>query len=84
MHGNKKKKISREEGIKIIKKYDGKYPREYLGKKLEEILKDINLDQHKFDEICDQFTNKKLFLLDNNNRPRKDNDGNLIPNFDIK
>ena len=80
----RRKKISREEGIKIVKKYDGKYPKVYLGKKLEEILNDINLEKNKFDEICDQFTNKKLFLLDNKNKPQKDNHGNLIPNFEIK
>jgi hypothetical protein len=55
-----------------------------LGKKLEDILNDINLEKKKFDEICDQFTNKKLFQLDNNNIPKKDKSGNLIPNFVIQ
>ena len=79
----RRKKFLERKKLKLLK-YDGKYPKVYLGKKLEEILNDINLEKNKFDEICDQFTNKKLFLLDNKNKPQKDNHGNLIPNFEIK
>ena len=80
----RRKKITRKEGIELIKKYDGKYPSSYLGKKLELILKDIGLEKKRFDEICDIFTNKKIFQLDNNNKPKKDKNGNLIPLFKIK
>ena len=65
MYGDKEKKISRAEGIELVKKYDGKYPSSYLGKDLEKIISEIEIDLNKFNEICDQFTNKKLFKLDN-------------------
>lgn len=80
----RRKKISREKGIKIIKKYDGNYPKIYLGKKLEAILAEIGLTKKEFDNICDQFTNKKLFCLNNRNEIIKQNNGNLIPLFEIK
>lgn len=80
----RRKKISRKDGIDIIKKYDGKYPNIYLGKKLEDIINEIGIDKNHFDNICDQFTNKKLFKLDNNKKPLKDNKGNLIPLFEIE
>ena len=79
----RRKKITRKEGISIIKKFDGKYPKEYLGKKLEDILEDIDITKIEFDSICDQFTNKKLFKLDNNKKPMKDDEDNLLPNFEI-
>ena len=80
----RRKKITRKDGIDIIKKYDGKYPNIYLGKKLEDIIKEIGIDKNHFDNICDQFTNKKLFKLDNKKKPLKDKDGNLIPLFEIE
>ena len=80
----RRKKITRKDGIDIIRKYDGKYPNIYLGKKLEDIIKEIGIDKNHFDNICDQFTNKKLFKLDNKKKPLKDKDGNLIPLFEIE
>lgn len=47
--------ITREQGIKIVKKHDGKFPKEYLGKKLLEILEDIDMGVITFDKICDKF-----------------------------
>ena len=80
----RRKKISRAEGIELVKKYDGKYPSSYLGKDLEKIISEIEIDLNKFNRICDQFTNKKLFKLDNQKKPLKDKNGNLIPTFEIK
>ncbi len=57
----RQKIITREEGIKLVKQNDGKYPKTYLGKRLENILKDIDLTIDEFDEICDRFTNKEIF-----------------------
>ena len=55
-------RISRSQGLELIKLHDGKYPWTYLGKPLVEILDRINVSLAEFDEICDRFTNKNLFL----------------------
>ena len=53
--------ITREDGIKIVEKHDGKYPSEYLGKPIHDILSDIGMDINEFNMICDNFTNYDLF-----------------------
>lgn len=76
-------RLSREEAIKLIKKHDGKFPWTCLGMKLEEILKDIDMQEDEFIEICDRFTNKKLFVKDKNGNLQKDRHGNLTKiNYD--
>jgi N-acetyl sugar amidotransferase len=72
------KKINIDEGKKIILDNDGNYPHEYLGKKLENILSDIDMTIEEFDHIADKFTNKKIFQLDDNNNLKKDNKKKLI------
>jgi N-acetyl sugar amidotransferase len=62
--------ISREDGLNIVKKHDGKYPSEYLGKNIKDILKYINMTEDEFEKICDEFTNYEIF--------QKDVDGKLI------
>lgn len=65
--------ISREDGLEIIKKHDGKFPSSYLGKELSEILSYIGMSVEEFNNICDEFTNKQLFKLDKNNNLIKEN-----------
>jgi len=48
-----------------------------LGKSLQEILEPLELSVDEFIKICDQFTNKKLFVKDANGRLVKDRFGNL-------
>ena len=64
--------ISREEGIKLVKENDGKYPSSYLGKKLDDILKDIDMTIIEFDEVCERFTNKEIFMCDQSGELIKD------------
>ena len=71
------KKISIEEGKKIIFANDGNYPHYYLGKKLENILSDIEMTVEQFDKIADRFTNKKLFELDNSGALKRNNNKKL-------
>ena len=66
-------RMSREEGINLIKKYEGKIPRKYF----KEFLESAELTEEEFHKICDKFTNKKLFLIDQNGRFIKDKDMNL-------
>ena len=63
-------RITRNQGLDLIKTCDGKYPWTYLDKPLDLILQKIGLTISEFDIICDRFTNKNLFL--------KDTDGNLV------
>lgn len=70
-------RLTRVQGIKLVKKHDGKFPWEYLGKSLEEILAPLDMTVEEFVRICDRFTNKKLFVRDANGRLVKDTHGNL-------
>ena len=69
----RKKRISREEALNFVKKYEGKFPIKYLDRDLEAILKDINMSISEFIEICDKFTNKNIFEIDKNGNLIKDN-----------
>ena len=44
--------------------HDGKFPWTYLGKPIEEILGKIDMTFDEFVEVCDRFTNKRLFVTD--------------------
>ena len=76
-------RISRSEGLKIVKSREGIYPLSYMGVPLMEILDDINLTEIEFLDICKRFTNKKLFELDEELNFLLDKQGNLIKiNYD--
>lgn len=79
----RRERLSREDGIKLVKMHDGKFPWQYLGSSLDEILKDIDLSLDEFIKICDQFTNKKIFVCDSRGNLVKDKEGNLTKiNYD--
>lgn len=76
-------RLSREEGMDIVKRLDGKFPWSYLGYPLEETLNEIDVSLEEFIKICDQFTNKKLFVCDARGNLVKDKRGNLTKiNYD--
>jgi N-acetyl sugar amidotransferase len=70
-------RLSRQDGCNIVRLHDGKFPWNYLGKPLEEILLPLNLLVDEFIQICDKFTNKKIFLKDSKGNLIKDKQGNL-------
>jgi N-acetyl sugar amidotransferase len=74
-------RITREQGLKMVQLHDGKFPCTYLGKPLEEILNNIDMSVDDFVQICDSFTNKKIFKTDFKGNLVKDNKGNLIKLF---
>lgn len=74
----RKKIISREEGIKIVRKYEGLFPNSYLGKSIKEILDNVDLSLEEFTKICDKFTNKKIFKCNQAGELIKDDFGNLV------
>lgn len=70
-------RLSRQDGLDAVKRLDGKFPWEYLGKSLEEILRPLEMTVQEFISICDKFTNKKIFKRDVANMLIKDRDGSL-------
>ena len=66
--------INREEGIRLINKYDGIPP----YKAINEFLKYTNFTEEEFTNILDSFTNKKIFLRDKNRKFIRDIDGSLV------
>lgn len=76
-------RLSREMGLSIVKRLDGKFPLEYLGKSLAETLRPLDITVDEFVRICDKFTNKKIFKRDPSGALLKDRDGNLTKiNYD--
>ena len=71
-------RITREDGIQLIMKHDGKFPNSCLGKPLEDILEPLNFTVDEFVKLCDKFTNKKLFKTDARGELVKDKYQNLI------
>jgi len=75
--------MTREEGIKLTKEIGGKFPKEYLGMKLEDILKYIDMTIDEFNSTCDKFTNKNLFKTDSDGNLMRDANGDIIKiNYD--
>ena len=66
-------KMTREKGIELIKKHEGKIPQKYL----KEFLNAATITMNEFEEICDKFTSKELFQTDQDGKLVKDKEGNL-------
>ena len=66
-------KMTREKGIELIKKHEGKIPQKYL----KEFLNAAAITMNEFEEICDKFTSKELFQTDQDGKLVKDKEGNL-------
>jgi N-acetyl sugar amidotransferase len=76
-------RLSREDGLRLTRLHDGRFPSSYLGASLEEILGDIDMTVDEFVRVCDRFTNKKLFVCDARGELVKDERGNLTKlNYD--
>ena len=70
-------RITRQDAIDLVKRHDGKFPWSYLEKPLEKILEPLDISIDQFINICDRFTNKKLFEKDARGNLIKDKSGNL-------
>ncbi len=76
-------RLAREIGLEIVRRLDGKFPWEYLGKSLEDTLRPLDMTVDEFIRVCDKFTNKKIFKRDVSGALLKDRDGNLTKiNYD--
>lgn len=70
-------RLTRDIGLEIVKRLDGKFPAEYLGKSLADTLRPLNMSVEDFVKVCDRFTNKKIFKRDVNGALIRDKEGNL-------
>lgn len=66
--------ISREEGVRLVNKYDGIPPRKAIKKYLEY----TGFSAKEFNEIVNSYTNKRIFMRDNNGDFTRDIDGSLV------
>ncbi|OOV94083.1 N-acetyl sugar amidotransferase [Pseudomonas sp. MF4836] len=79
----RRERLTRQDGMDIVKNLDGKFPWEYLGKSLEDILRPLDMTVDEFIALCDKFTNKKIFKRDAKGALIKDKEGNLTKvNYD--
>jgi len=56
--------ITREEGVALVKKFDGEFPDKYFN----EIMEYIELKPEKFMELCDQFKSNHLWKKDDSGK----------------
>jgi N-acetyl sugar amidotransferase len=66
--------ITREEGVRLVNKYDGRYPTKAIKKYLEY----TGFSLLEFNKIVDSYTNKKIFKRDDNGNFLKDIDNSLV------
>mgnify|MGYP000898700215 CR=1 FL=1 len=68
----------REDGVELVRLNDGKSPWTYLGKPLAEILEPMELTVDEFIVICDRYTNRDYFKVDEHENLLEDRCGNLV------
>ena len=49
--------LTKEEGLSLIKQFDGEFPKRYE----KEFLEYISMTREEFDEICDEFRPKHIW-----------------------
>lgn len=72
-------RITREKGLELVKQYDGKYPHYAVS----EFIAYSGLTKQEIDDVIDSYTNPIIFKLDEDGRFMRDQDGNLVRNFEI-
>jgi len=74
------KRLTREEGLKLVEQYDGKYP--HIA--IRDFIEYSGLSKEEIDSVIDSFTNPILFRQKDDGSFEKDSQGNLILNFTRK
>ena len=69
--------MTREDALDIVRLHDGKFPWTYLDKPLADILDPLDMSVAEFEKVCDQFTNKSIFVKNADGTLAKDRHGNL-------
>ena len=70
-------RLTRQEALSIVRAHDGRFPWTYLGKPLAQILEPLEMSVDEFIDVCDRFTNKKIFKRNSAGGLLKDSHGNL-------
>jgi N-acetyl sugar amidotransferase len=70
-------RMSREDAWRMVERHDGMFPWTYLGRPIKDILGEVDVTVDDFIQICDKYTNRRLFHCDNRGNLVKDADGNL-------
>lgn len=65
--------ISREEGVRLVERYDGRYPKECI----ERFCEEFGISAAEFDVLCEPFTNRALFEM-NGESFKRDIDRSLV------
>ena len=69
-------RMTREKGLELVKKHEGRIPVKYL----DEFLKEAEISYDEFIIICEKYTNKKLFKKDKNGKLLRNQEGNIENN----
>ena len=72
-------RLTREDGIKKVLEYDGKYP--HYG--IKSFIEYSGLSKSEIDDVIDSFTNPVLFEQDEKGQFKRDKEFNLIPIFKL-
>lgn len=56
-HEIREGRLSREEGLEFVRKYDGEFPREHF----DEFLDDIDMTERAFWQVVERFINRKIW-----------------------
>lgn len=76
-------RLDRSDALRIVRSVEGRFPWSYLGKPLEDILAGVEIHLEEFREVCDRFTNRRLFVTDDAGDLHRDRDGSLTKvNYD--
>jgi N-acetyl sugar amidotransferase len=70
-------RITREDAVRMVARHDGLFPWTCLGKPIDEILDEIDMTLTEFIAVCDRFTNKKIFRVNDQGEPIRDRDMKL-------
>ncbi len=73
-------RLSRTEGIALVKQFDGKYPHYAVN----EFIKYSGLSKQEIDNVIDSYTNPLFFEKNEDGSFKRDDEGNLIKSFEIQ
>jgi N-acetyl sugar amidotransferase len=73
-------RLTREEGLKLLQKYEGRYPNESINAFIEY----SGMTKEEIDQILDSFTNPMLFQQAEDGSFLKDKEGNLVRIFGFR
>jgi N-acetyl sugar amidotransferase len=73
------KRLTRKEGLRLVKKHDGKYPHKAIAAFIEY----SGLSKSEIDKVIDSYTNPVLFKMNKDGSFARDKLGNLVRNYKI-